>query len=144
MQQVNHTTWFLQEVSKHNFLRSLLGLVPPGSHPTDTLRAVHSLHSHTVPEQVCVTGTPLFSGEDRLPDLPHFQGLRGLFSPVRYPSCSPDHTNTGAGEKALWGGDPTCCPTVPSADSHLNIPSSLITSSEYYQLWGKHPHRWEF
>lgn len=146
MQQINHPTGFLQNVSKHNFLSTLLGLIAPGSDPTDTLRAVCSLHSHTVQQHVKVTGPHPFSGEGRLPHLPHFQYLRGLSSLARTPAAPqipPAQVLVGKPPcpQALWGGDPTCCPTLPSADGHLNIPSSWITFSEHYQLWGKHPHR---
>lgn len=122
MQQINHTTGLLQNISKHNFLTTLVGLIPPGSDPPHALGVVHSLRSRTAPPHVWVTGLHPFSGEGRLPCLPRCWGLSELSRPhqCRYwwedPLCP----------RALRGGHPPRCPALPSAGGHLNTLSSPI------------------
>lgn len=118
IQKRNHTTGHLQNASKHNFLSTLLGLTHSPAAGV----------SHRPPSLLWRGQVAPFT---LLP-----RPMRALQAGVCR-CCYPDPTNAGAGEKAPcpqapWGGGPACCPTLPSADGHLNISSSLITSAEYY------------
>lgn len=97
----------------NTILSVLLGVIHPSSDPTDALRALHSLCSHTASLQVWLTDPSPFSREDGLSCLPCFQGLFSLaYSPAAAQNpptcwweshCSPKHRGAEVPAVAL------CC-----------------------------------